>query len=258
MFRDLLRFRYLLVLMTWRDIHVKYKQSMLGLLWAILMPMVIVAAGIVVKLLMSRISGKPLTPDNVVSVSIRAVPWAFFVAAIRFGTNSLTSNFSLVTKVYFPKLIIPLSAIFSQLFDFLIASGILAVILVFLKVPPQWELLWLPLLLAPLVVLATGLALLLAAASVFYRDVKYIVEALLTFAIFFTPVFFDVSMLGEWKTLMMLNPVAPLLEGISYVVVGQGVFDPFWVCYSAVVSTAILLLSLRVFCTVEPRFAECI
>ena len=167
-------------------------------------------------------------------------------------------NANLVTKVYFPKVIFPLSAILSQFVDFLIACGVLAIVLFFLGLRLSWGLLWLPVLIAVLIVLAAGLAIFLSAASLFFRDVKYLVEMFLTFAIFFTPVFFDAAMFGEWKNLLLLNPVAPILEGISAAVIGQGMLPILWLVYSVLMALAILGGSMLFFTRVEPFFAECI
>jgi lipopolysaccharide transport system permease protein len=258
MIRDVVRFRDLLLMMTWRDIRIKYKQSILGVLWAVLMPAVIVLAGVVMKAVMFKLSGRAMVAQDLADVSVRAVPWAFFVASLRFGTNCLVANPNLVTKVYFPKVIFPLAAILSQFVDFLIACSVMAVVLLVLGVSLSWTLLWLPLLIALLVVLAAGLAIFLSAAGLFFRDVKYLVEMLLTFAIFFTPVFFDAAMFGDWKSLVLLNPVAPILEGISAAVVGNAGLPFIWLLYSASVSLAILVGSVCFFEKLEPLFAECI
>ncbi len=258
MIDEVVRFRGLLYMMVWRDIRIKYKQSLLGVLWAVLMPGMIVLAGVAVKVAMSKVSNKPLAVEDLANVSVRAIPWAFFIASIRFGTNCLIGNSNLVSKVYFPKVIFPLSAILSQFVDFLIACGVLAIILAFLGVPLNWSLLWLPVLVALLVFLATGLAIFLSAAGLFFRDVKYLVEMFLTFAIFFTPVFFDAAMFGEWKNLLLLNPVAPILEGIAAAVTGRGGVPLGWFLYSASVSLAILVGSALFFERLEPLFAESI
>ena len=134
---------------------------------------------------------------QIASVSVKAVPWAFFVSSIRFATNSLTGNSNLVTKIYFPKEIFPLSAVLSQLFDFMIASLILTIFLAVAGVGWSVYLLWVfPLMLA-LVLLSVALGIFLAAANLFFRDVKYLVEIILSFAIFFTPVFYDSESGGE-------------------------------------------------------------
>ena len=258
MIREVMRFRDLLYMMVWRDIRVKYKQSILGVLWAILMPATIVLAGVVVKFGLSKVSGRPVNTQDMANVAVRSVPWAFFIGSIRIGTNCLVGNANLVTKVYFPKVIFPLSAILSQFVDFLIASCVLAVVLVVLGVSLSWSLLWLPALIAVLVVLAAGLAIFLAAAGLFFRDVKYLVEMFLTFAIFFTPVFFDAAMFGEWKNFLLLNPVAPILEGMSAAVTGHGGFQLGWLLYSASVSLVILGGSMLFFERLEPLFAESI
>jgi lipopolysaccharide transport system permease protein len=258
MFHEVMRFRSLLYMMVWIQLRARYKQTVLGLTWAIVMPATIVLAGMVVKVALFKFSGKPLGVQDLANVSVRAVPWAYFIASIRFGTNCLVANPNLVTKVYFPKVFFPVSTILSQLVDFLIACGVLAVILLFLGVPGRWSLLWLPGLVGLLVVLTTGLTIFLSAAGLFFRDVKYVVEMLLTFAIFFTPVLFDAAMFGEWKNVLLLNPVAPILEGISTAVTGQGSLPFGWLLYSACVSMAICFGSFVFFEKLEPLFAESI
>ena len=258
MIYQVLRYRDLLRMMIWRDIRVKYKQSVLGVMWAVLMPATIVLAGLVVRFAMSKVSGKPMAAEDIANVSVRAVPWAFFVASLRFGASCLVANPNLVTKIYFPKVIFPLSATLSQFIDFLISCCVLAIILVALGLSPSLNLLWLPLLVVILVILAAGMAIFLSAASLFFRDVKYLVEMILTFAIFFTPVFFDASLFGEWKNLLLLNPVAPILEGISSIVVGRGGVDPGWLLYSGVVALMVFCGSLAFFERLEPLFAESI
>jgi len=242
MIHQFLRYRDLIYMMIWRDIRVKYKQSLLGVMWAVLMPATIVLAGMVVRFAMFKVSGKPMAVQDLANVSVRAVPWAFFVASLRFGTNCLVANPNLVTKIYFPKVIFPLSATLSQFVDFLIACCVLAIILVAVGVSPSLTLLWLPVLIA----------------SLFLRDVKYLVEMILTFAIFFTPVFFDANMFGEWKNLLLLNPVAPILEGISSAVLRQGIMNPLWLFYSGLVALMVFFGSLAFFERLEPLFAESI
>jgi ABC-type polysaccharide/polyol phosphate export permease len=256
--RDVIRFRDLLYTLTWRDISIKYKQSVLGLLWAVLMPGVILLAGVTVKLAFSKVSGVPLGTADLASVAVKAVPWAFFVAAIRFCTTCLLGNANLVTKIYFPKVVLPLAAVGSQFFDFLIAAAVLSVLLAFLGVAASIQLLWVPVLTLLMFVLAAGLGFMLSAASLFFRDVKYIVEIVITFAIFFTPVFYDVSMFEEWSHLLLLNPVAPILEGFRAVVVSGQPPDAAWTAYSGCVAVATFGLAVVAFRRAEPAFAECI
>jgi len=248
--------RDLLYMITWREIRIKYKQSVMGMLWAILMPAVIVAAGVVVRYGFSLMAGTSLAPADVASVGVRAVPWAFFVSSVRFATTSLIANTELVTKIYLPREIFPVAAMLSQLVDFGVASLVLLVILTALGVGVSVQLLWVPVLVVILVVLTTGLGILLSAASLFLRDVKYLVEVVLTFAIFFTPVFYDARMFGRWAPALMLNPVAPILESFSNVVVTHTAPPLWWLGYSAIASLLTFVTALSVFHKFEPYFAE--
>jgi lipopolysaccharide transport system permease protein len=255
--RLLRRHRDLLFMLTLRDIKVKYKQSVMGFLWAILMPLIITTAGVVVKVGLARVAGRPVRVDEIVGVSVKALPWAFFVSSIRFSTNCLASNASLVTKIAFPRAVFPLSAVASQLFDLAIAGVVLVLALAFaptVKVTPA--VLWAPVLLGLLVVQVSGLALLLSAANLFFRDVKYLVEVVLTFAIFFTPVFYDTSLFGPWGQVLLLNPVAPILEGLASCVAAGRAPALGWTAYSAGWAFLLLLVAPAAFQRLEPKFAE--
>lgn len=254
--RELIRYRELLYMIVWRDIRIKYKQSIMGVMWAVFMPMVVVSAGMVVRYGFSVISNEPIQISDFALVSVKSVPWAFFVASIRFAANSLIGNANLVTKIYFPRTVFPLAAIISQLFDFIIASGILIILLTAMRVGVDLTLLWVPPLVCFLVLFVSGLGVLLAAANLFFRDVKYLVEIILTFAIFITPVFYEVSLFGKWATVLMLNPIAPILEGLSSSIVYQKSPDLGWVLYSMLVSVGIFLFSFFIFRKLEPLFAE--
>jgi len=246
----------LLYVLTARDIKIKYKQSVMGLMWAILMPAIIVGAGMLVRVAMSKMSGAPLSPDSLASITVKALPWVFFISAVRFATNSLTSNASLVTKINCPRIAFPASAMLSALFDLAVAIIPVIGILVWCGVPFGAALLWVPLLLALLVLLVSGLGFALAAANLFFRDVKYIVEVILTFAIFFTPVFYEADMLGEWRFWILLNPVAPLLEGLRSAVVLNETPEIGWLIYSSVFSVVVFAGGWRLFYTLEPAFAD--
>jgi ABC-type polysaccharide/polyol phosphate export permease len=256
--RDVLHYRDLMVMLTWRDICVRYKQSILGICWAVLMPTVIVLAGVVVKLAQAKVAGAELRRDDLALVTIKAVPWAFFVATIRACTGCLVGNSNLVTRIRFPKVILPLSAVLSQLFDLGVALIAAAIVLLCVGVAPAATILWVPALLVLLVVLAAGLGMFLAAAGLFFRDVRHLVEVVVTFAIFFTPVFFETRIFQDWADFLLLNPVAPLLEALAAATLGYAGPDLTWVAYSGVVSLLILAGSYTWFCRVEPAFAECI
>jgi lipopolysaccharide transport system permease protein len=256
--KELLDRRDLLYIIAWREIKVKYKQSVMGMLWAVLMPSVIVGAGFIVRFAFAKVSGNSLTFSELASVAVKAAPWAFFVSALRFGTNSLVANANLVTKIYLPRLVFPLAAVVSQLFDFLVAAVVVSVFLVVAGVGWSAQLLWVPVLISILIILTISLAIIFAAASLFFRDVKYIVEVFLTFAIFFTPVFYDASLLGSWAPLLLANPVSPLLEGLSASVILHQGPSLFWVSYSFLFTAVLFGVAVSIFRKLEPFFAESI
>jgi lipopolysaccharide transport system permease protein len=254
---ELYRYRELLVMLALRDIKVRYKQSLMGFFWAILMPMLIVSAGIVVRYAYAIVSNKPLDLTDLATLAVKAVVWAFLVSSIRFSCQSLTFNNNLVTKVYFPKEVLPIAAVLSQLFDLCVASCVLIGLMFVVQVDLSPQLLWAGPLLAITVVLATGIGLLASTGSLFFRDVRYIVEVFLTFAIFFTPVFYDVSMFAQKGHWLMLNPAAPLMEGFASIVRGQAP-DWYWLSYSLAFAVTVALAGYGLLKKAEPVFAESI
>jgi lipopolysaccharide transport system permease protein len=256
MLKELIQHRELLWALTWRNIKIRYKQTAMGFLWAIFMPLLVVLSGVVVRVAMSSISGKPLQLADIASVSVKSLPWAFFVGALKFGVNSLVGNMNLVTKIYFPREIFPLSSMISQLFDFGIAIAALTIMLIFIKIGFSFYLLWVPVLLALLILLTIAFSFILSCANLFFRDVKYIVDVVLTFGIFFTPVFYSADMFGKWKKFLMLNPVAPILEGINRVVVLHQPPETLWLAYASIWAIGGLVLSWIIFKKAEPAFAE--
>jgi len=254
--REIVKYRELLFTIAARDIRVKYKQSVMGFMWAVFMPMLIVMAGALVRYGISVFSNKPLELRDIAIISVKSVPWAFFVSSIRFSTNSLVGNASLVTKIYFAKMVIPIASIISQFFDLAVASIPLIVALSVMHIGLSINLLWVPIFILIIVLLATGMGIFLSAANLFYRDVRYIVEVILTFAIFFTPVFYDVSMFGKWAKILLLNPIAPILEGLSACIVYHQMPQIKWVLYSALLSMSILIIAFIFFKKLECLFAE--
>lgn len=256
--KELCRHRELLYMIAYRDIKVRYKQSVMGFLWAILMPSLIVLAGIVVRYAYAVASGKPLGTVEIGSVAVKSLPWAFLVSSIRFSCNSLVNNRELVTKIYFPKEIFPVASVMACLFDLLVASGALAILLLILGTRWSINLLWAPVLLGTMVLLATGIGMIVSAASLFFRDVKYIVEVFLTFGIFFTPVFYDTALFGDKAKWLLLNPAAPILEGLNACIARQQCPQLAWFGYSAAFAAAALAGGYVFFKHLEPAFAESI
>ena len=218
---ELIHYRELMWQMILRDLRIRYKQAIMGFGWAIFMPIMIVGSGFLVKYAMAQMSGKPLEVAGFSGMTVKALGWAFFVGAVGFATASLVGNISLVTKIYFPREVFPLSAVLTQAFDSSVGSTAMALLLfLFLGVGFSLQLVWVIPLMILLVLFTAGLALALSCANVFFRDVKYIVQVILTFGIFFTPVFYEPQLFGPTGcVLMMLNPLAPLLEGLRLAIV---------------------------------------
>ena len=256
--QELYKFRELLYMIAYRDIKVRYKQSIMGFFWAILMPILIVMSGVVVRYAYAMVAHAPLKTADIASVAIKSVPWAFIVSCVRFACYSLSSNSSLVVKVYFPKEIFPLASVLACLFDSLIATSGLVVVLFLLKVGWSIYLLWVPVILATIVLFCLGIGMIVSAASLFFRDVRYLVEIFLTFGIFFTPVFYDVRMLGDRGKWISLNPLAPMLDGLSACIAGHRSPDLPWFLYSLTFSLVVFVSGFFLFKHLEPAFAESI
>ncbi len=254
--KDIIRYRDLLFMLTLRDLKVRYKQAAMGFLWAIFMPVIAVSAGVFIKKAMAVAAQQPFDVGGIASIAVKVLPWTFFISSIRFAVQSLVGNTSLVTKIYFPRAVLPLSSMFACFFDFGISTVVLTVLFTFFNVGISIHLLWLPLLMFFLFNFTFGLGLLLAAANLFFRDVKYVVEIILMFGIFFTPVFYDAKSFGSQEFVMLLNPVGSILEAINRVVVIQEAPDPGWLLYAFGSSTVMFLFGFWVFLKKEPVFAE--
>jgi len=257
-FRHFLQYRDLLLMLTWRDIKIRYKQSVMGFLWAILMPVLVVGSGLIVMIAFSHVSGRPLDTTSILSVAVKSVPWAFFVAGVRFATNSLVMNKELVTKIYFPREILPLASVLASCVDFAVAVTVLVIILCAAQIGFSVYVLWVPALLLLLTLITTAFALLLSCANLFFRDVKYLVEILLTYGIFVTPVFYSARSLGKFGTFMLLNPIGPVLEGLESTIILHRPPDMAWLSNSAVWATVGLVVFWKVFQSAESSFAESI
>jgi ABC-type polysaccharide/polyol phosphate export permease len=271
---DFWRYRDLLYQMALRDVKIRYKQAIMGFGWAVFMPLLVVGAGVLVRVAMAQMSGTTLQTASIAGLAVKALPWSFFVGSIGFAVISLTGNMNLVSKIYFPREVLPISSTLAQVFDTSISAAFLALVLPFLGVRLSTGLLWLPVLFVLAVGFTAATCLLLACANLFFRDVKYIVQVLLTFGIFFTPVLYEPAMLGPvGAKLIMLNPLAPVLEGVRLAVV-QGhdllqplvivnkhglailAWSPWYLAYGAAWAVGGLFLASLLFHRLEFAFAE--
>jgi lipopolysaccharide transport system permease protein len=230
----------------------------------------VVLSGCLIRYGMSRTTNAALDLRGIAAISVKALPWSFFVGTISFATQSLTGNLQLVSKVYFPRAVLPLAATLGQAFDAAIGAVVLALVLPFLGVHLSAALLWVPILAVLLFLLTVAASLFLSCANLFFRDVKYIVQVMLTFGIFFTPVFFDPAMMGpKLARLIMLNPLSPLLEGLRLAIVERHdllmplvapdnvvIWSPAYLAYATLWAIVGLGASAMIFHRSEFVFAE--
>ena len=255
---DLLRYRELIFFMVWRDVKVKYKQTLLGMAWAVVQP---VMTMLVFTFLFDRVAKLPTegVPYPVFSFTA-LLPWGLFVTALNQGSRSLVAHQNMVTKIYFPRLILPTASVFAGMVDFLIAFVILVILMFYYQVTPAWHLVWtLPLFLLLAIITALGVALWLSAINVQYRDVNQALPFLTQFWLFATPVAYSASVISErWQLAYSLNPMAGVVNGFRWALlgVGNGPDAALWV--SIGISVLIFVSGLFYFRSMEKTFADTI
>ncbi len=256
---ELWRYRELLYFLTWRDVKVRYKQTALGAAWAVLQPLATMA---VFAVFLGRAGG--LTGDLPYSYALFVfaglLPWTFFANAVASAGQSVVGSQSLVTKVYFPRLMIPMGAVGAGLVDFCIAFGMLLVLMAFAGVWPGWGFLWVPPLLLVLVLAALGVGTLLAALTVAYRDFRFLVPFLVQLWMFATPsIYMEAGRVvgAGWLWLLPLNPAYGLIVNFRQATLG-GPMDFYALAVSAAVGVGLLLAGCLYFRRVERSFADII
>lgn len=255
-FKELWAFRELLWVLTVRDVKVRYKQTVLGALWAIIQP---VMTMVVFSLVFGRLAKLPSEGyPYPIFVYAGLLPWTFFANAIGTSAGSVVSSSNLVSKVYFPRLIIPLSSVGAGLVDLAIASLILLLMMIWYDVGWTVNLLVGPLLLIAVVFTALGVGTLLAALNVAYRDFRYVIPFLVQFWMYATPVVYSKDMIPpHWRWVLFINPMAGLIDAFRSAFLGKP-FDIFAIGMSFSISVLVFLWGIAYFEKVERRFADII
>ena len=253
--RELWLHRELLYFLTWRDIKVRYKQTVLGLAWVVLQPL---AIALTLSLFLGRLAKVPSDGlPYVVFAYTGIVVWQLFANALTESSNSLLTNGQLITKVYFPRLLVPLSAVLASLLDFVISLIVLAVFLAYYRITPAATELILPLLVCLVVIIALGVGLWLAALNVKYRDVRYTLGFLVQFWFFATPIAYPASVVpARWRVWYGLNPMVGVVEGFRWALRGTGNAPLLLLAISASVASVLLASGLYYFRRVEDTFAD--
>ena len=254
-FRELWEYRELLYFLTWRDIKIRYKQTVLGAAWAIIQPVFMM---IVFSLFFGKLAKIP--SDGIpypVFAFCALLPWQLFAHAVSESSNSVVGNQHLITKVYFPRLVIPIASVFTGFIDFLVSLVVLIGLILWFGLVPGWRIIALPgfILLAICTALAVGLWL--SALSVQYRDVRYLIGFLVQFWLFATPVAYPSSIIPQqWRAVYALNPMAGVVEGFRWALLGRSsaLGSMLWVSASVVLVT--LLGGFYYFRRMEQQFAD--
>lgn len=253
--QELWQYRELLYFLVWRDIKVRYKQTVLGLAWAILQPFLtmVVFSIFFGKLVKVPSDGIPYPIFSYAAL----VPWTFFTYGLNQGSNSLVNNAQMLKKIYFPRLSMPLAAVLSGVPDFVLAFVVLLAMMLFYGIVPTVNSLWLPFFLLLALVVTVGACLWLSAMNVQFRDVRYVIPFLTQFWFFVTPITYPSSLLSEpWRTLYSLNPMAGVVEGFRWALLGSSALSPTALIASWAAALLLLVSGLYYFSRMEKTFAD--
>jgi lipopolysaccharide transport system permease protein len=221
-FKDLWRYRELFYFLSWRDILVRYKQTVIGVAWSVIRPLLTMIVFTIVFGRIAKLSSE-FAPYPVL-VFTALLPWQFFSSALSDSSNSLISNSNMISKIYFPRMILPASSIIIALVDFLISFVLLAVVMVWYRFVPSWKIVFMPLFLLMALVISLGAGLLFSALNVKYRDFKYIVPFIIQFGIYASPVGFSSDIVpAKWRMLYSINPMVGVIDGFRWSIIGKGV-----------------------------------
>lgn len=256
---DLWRYRELFIILAWRDISVRYKQTIIGILWAILRPLLTM---LVFTVIFGRVAKLPSDGNAPYALMVFAamLPWSLFSTSLGEASNSLIGNSNLISKVYFPRLIIPTATVVTAFVDFLISFIILLGMMVYYQFVPGWNLMLLPLFIILALLASLGPGLWITALNVKYRDFRYVVPFVIQFGLYISPVGFSTNVIPEkWRLLYSLNPMVGVIDGFRWCILG--VESPiYWPGFalSIVIVTFFLWLGISIFRKMEKSFADLI
>lgn len=256
---DLWRYRGLLGTLAWRDLAVRYKQTLIGVVWAVLRPLLAV---LVFTFIFGDVAGlkDPGGAPYALVVFAGLLPWSFFASALAEASNSVVANANLIGKVYFPRMIVPAATVAVALADFLIGLMLLAGMMAWFGHAPTWRILLLPLFTMLTFFASLGPALWIASLNVRYRDFRHVIPFIIQFGIYLSPVGFPDSVIPEkWRMLWSLNPLVGIIEGFRWCILGTGeALDARALAASCAVTATLLWIGIRRFRATEKSFADLI
>jgi lipopolysaccharide transport system permease protein len=254
-FRELYRYRDLLYFLTFRSIRVLYAQSAIGIGWAVLQPLcaMLVFTVIFGKFAAIQSDGVPYAIFSFVAL----VPWTYFSNALLEASNSLVNQAQMITKVYFPRVVLPLSAVLAKLIDFCIAMVMLLMMMAWYRVVPTWNVVFLPLLVLVMLTAAAGLGMWLTALAIHYRDVKHALSFITQLIMYSSPVVYSASIVpAKWQRVYAINPMVGVIEGFRAALLGTRPMPWDWIAVGSVSAAAMLLSGLLFFRHQERIFAD--
>ena len=256
--RDLWRYRELFYFLAWRDILVRYKQTVIGIAWALIRPLLTMAVFTVVFGKIAKLPSEGVPYPLLVFAAM--LPWQFFATALGEASNSLIGNSNLISKIYFPRLIVPAGSVITSFVDFLISGAFLVALMAWYRFVPDWRLLTLPFFILLAFAAALGSGLFLAALNVEYRDFRHIVPFIVQFGMYISPVGFSSSVVPEkWRPLYSLNPMVGVIDGFRWALLGgKTQLDVTVLAMSLTVISAVLILGIWYFRKTERTFADVI
>lgn len=257
--RDLWRFRELFQVLAWRDLAVRYKQTVIGVAWAIIRP---VLAALVFNIVFGQLAKLPTDGSAPYPLLVMAgvLPWTFFSTALTEASNSLVSNANLISKVYFPRLVVPTASVVVALVDFLIGCLILFAMMAWYRFPLSWHVLFLPAFILLTFFVSLGPGLLLSSLNVKYRDFRYIVPFIVQFGMYVSPVGFSSSIIPEsWRFVYALNPLVGIIDGFRWCLLGgNSQLHLLSLGISVAITAGMLWIGVRYFRKTERGFADMI
>ena len=256
--RDLWRYRELFYFLAWRDILVRYKQTVIGLAWALIRPFLTMVVFVFVFSKLAKLPSESAPYPIMVFAAL--LPWQFFANAFTEAGNSLISNANMISKVYFPRLVVPVSSVIVSFVDFLISGIILVGLMIWYGFVPDWRILTLPLFILVAFLAAMGAGLWTAALNVKYRDFRYIIPFVVQFGLYVSPVGFSSSIVPEqWRLLYALNPMVGVIDGFRWAILG-GTTQLYWPGFllSLLLVIGMLITGIVYFRKTEKTFADVI
>lgn len=256
--KDLWRFRELFYFLSWRDILVRYKQTVIGIAWSVIRPLLTMIVFTIVFGKLARLPSEGVPYPILVYGAM--LPWQFFANSLSESSNSLITNANMLSKVYFPRIIMPASAVIVSLVDFIISFAILVVLMIWCQFIPSWRIVTLPIFLLLALIASLGSGFWLAALNVKYRDFRYIVPFIVQFGLYISPVGFSTAVVPEqWRLWYSLNPMVGVIDGFRWAILG-GSTHIYWpgLLLSTVLTLLVFIFGLRYFRKTERVFADVI